>query len=263
MSFKVEKATRIRSKNGAKSGILYPSEEAEKILGDISFGILFSYCFRRFGFPNYGTDSYTSMVSYFVTTPMKGCYLWIDPRPSECSMFGYITSKTLFKKLHRERCKDFIKRWRAVRKFTREKFNDEFATEFTGATERQVGKVAMNWFNANHPELNEWEEVTEDLWRHYWTIQREKAEKYSDLFDKAFPNYKRYDPMKDKKSSTYQANEALKVAIKDLLRPTFVRDCYFNVKGFESKENPMNMEDASYSVEAGLGIDRSYFWGKL
>jgi hypothetical protein len=102
VKFKAEKAKDIKEFRGAKSGTLEPSEEAEKILGKVDFGILFAYLFRRFGYPNYGTDSYKSIASYYLTTPMEDVYLWCDPRPCECSMFGYVYTRDLELKVYEE-----------------------------------------------------------------------------------------------------------------------------------------------------------------
>lgn len=46
---------------------------------EIDYGHLFTYCFRRFGFPNVGSDGYKEIARWVLTTPDKRLLLNISP----------------------------------------------------------------------------------------------------------------------------------------------------------------------------------------
>lgn len=57
---------------------------ADPIIGsvfekDIPYGSLFAYCFRRFGYPNFGWDGYKDLTSYLLTTPLPNLFLRVSP----------------------------------------------------------------------------------------------------------------------------------------------------------------------------------------
>lgn len=45
----------------------------------LDYGHLFTYCFRRFGYPNWGSDSYKDIAQWFMTTPHPDLVLCIRP----------------------------------------------------------------------------------------------------------------------------------------------------------------------------------------
>lgn len=84
--------------SGAAMGIIAPGAIAREVLGDeISFGRLFAYCFRRFGFPNCGSDPYKEIASYTLVTPMKGVFLTVSIKATTSTslMFGYMMPRSL------------------------------------------------------------------------------------------------------------------------------------------------------------------------
>lgn len=54
----------------------------------LDYGHLFAYCFRRFGFPNMGSDSYKDIAQWFLTTPRTDLVLCVRPSVCEESHFS-------------------------------------------------------------------------------------------------------------------------------------------------------------------------------
>src|SRR5208337_4881861 len=46
---------------------------------EMDYGTLFSYLFRRFGYPNQGWDDYKQLAKYILTTPLPDMVLMIVP----------------------------------------------------------------------------------------------------------------------------------------------------------------------------------------
>ncbi|MEX3983808.1 hypothetical protein AB4Y45_33020 [Paraburkholderia sp. EG287A] len=109
---------------GAAGGVIWPGDLAEKVLGpEINFGVLFAYCFRRFGFPNMGGDDLKDIAIYSLTTPMPGVFLRVRISPTNASrlMFGYMLPWDLQREmLDEERATnlEFHKQFSAWRKNT-------------------------------------------------------------------------------------------------------------------------------------------------
>lgn len=82
---------------GAKGGQIWPGDIAIETIGDINFGTLFAYMFRRFGPAEHGSDDYKDIANWFLTTPDKNVVLTVSPNPSGCQhSFGYIVNKDVY-----------------------------------------------------------------------------------------------------------------------------------------------------------------------
>lgn len=46
---------------------------------EVNYGELFAYCFRRFGYPNFGWDDHKELTCYLLTTPRKDMLLRVRP----------------------------------------------------------------------------------------------------------------------------------------------------------------------------------------
>lgn len=57
--------------------------------GELPFGPLFAYLFRRFGYPNAGWDPYKELVKYYLTTPDKDMVLKVTPHVSGSLRLSY------------------------------------------------------------------------------------------------------------------------------------------------------------------------------
>lgn len=64
----------------ASSGCIDPSAYADDVFGgEVSGSLLCCYMMRRFGWPNSGGDSYKDLCTWTITTPMRGLYLSVTP----------------------------------------------------------------------------------------------------------------------------------------------------------------------------------------
>jgi hypothetical protein len=63
----------------------------------LDYGHLFTYCFRRFGFPNWGSDSYKDIAQWFLTTTHPELVLCIRPSvlPEPHFSIHFLTSPEL------------------------------------------------------------------------------------------------------------------------------------------------------------------------
>jgi len=49
---------------------------------EMNYGRLFTYMYRRFGWPEYGSDPYKEIANWFITTPDPAVVLLVTPKPS-------------------------------------------------------------------------------------------------------------------------------------------------------------------------------------
>ena len=63
----------------------------------LDYGHLFTYVFRRWGFPNWGSDSYKDIAQWFLTTPRQDLVLCIRPSvlPEPHFSIHFLTSPEL------------------------------------------------------------------------------------------------------------------------------------------------------------------------
>lgn len=94
---KIWKSTTGEKWHGAKGGEIWPGDIAVKAVGDINYGTLFTYMYRRFGPSEYGSDDYKDIAAWFLTTPNHFVALTVSPNPSGCRhSFGYMVNRNMF-----------------------------------------------------------------------------------------------------------------------------------------------------------------------
>lgn len=99
--FVAKPATIVERMTGAASGVLRPGDLAEEELGEVDWGQLMAYMFRRFGAPNCPSDDYKEICSWILTTPMEGLLLSVRITPSHTSLlFGYLVTHDLNRRLY-------------------------------------------------------------------------------------------------------------------------------------------------------------------
>lgn len=73
------------------------------VKGDLTkdrYGNLFTYMWRRFGPPPFGSDDYKEIANWFITTPMPHVYLGVNPNPSGLLYaFRYAVSSEIIQQL--------------------------------------------------------------------------------------------------------------------------------------------------------------------
>jgi len=204
------------SYTGGAIGIFDPGAAAKKILGDVNYGELMAYCYRRFGPPNNGSDPYKELVRWALTTPMNGLFLSITIRPSETrALFAYLVDENIHSEISKSE--------RQERDAEMMRFRDKW----------------QQWCLQNKGE-------DPPLWAAYeagiakGTPEYSEAELKHSLY---FAEFKAEIGNKDEDevetkiecppdASLYvQAVIALNVTIADLKRPVFVRDVAINATG--------------------------------
>jgi len=74
-------------------------EDVQEIVPNYDYGHTFAYLWRRFGPSIYGSDGYKELVSYVLTTKMKGVYLTCDCYLRSYIAFGIGLSKEIYEKI--------------------------------------------------------------------------------------------------------------------------------------------------------------------
>jgi hypothetical protein len=205
---------------------------------EIDYGHLFAYLFRRFGYPNYGWDSYKNLVCYMLTTPTPNLFLRITP---------YVGSNTElhFQFVTTEEKSRAVRLWEDAPRIDWETRRYDWAesrglpdwmpdwvAKCDEAVKRDLGGSVKTWRDSIHwaqmylwhgdePE-QEFPEVTEFL-------------KELDLFGEKRPGCRRHTGP----ATEWPEDDPLKplalaaiATLKDLQRPVRVRDCAINMYGF-------------------------------
>lgn len=181
--------------SGAMSGVISPGNVAVNVIGDeISFGRLFAYCFRRFGFPNTGADPYKEIAEYRLITPMRGLFLDVSLKAHTSTrlLFGYIMPRDLEYALMAED--------RAS--------NEQFHAEFLAWRQRKGQLLPRD----NGDEYGSAEDMK---------LFRQLLDQY------CAEGGTHYNAM-PKGTKTEAVLEAIRVTLEDLKTPVGVRDCLFS-----------------------------------
>lgn len=80
---------------------------------NMAYGALFSYLFRRFGYPNHPWDGYKEFTKYLLTTPMKEMILQVVPSCDDSTEmhFAFLVPYELYRKFKEYEDKELIA-WR-------------------------------------------------------------------------------------------------------------------------------------------------------
>ncbi len=97
----MKQAENLKGCQGARGGLFYPGNDAEKILGEqydeTFYATSCAYLLRRFGPSRRGCDPYKDLVQYILTTSMEGVFLLVTPCCSVGTSFGYYLSPKIYK----------------------------------------------------------------------------------------------------------------------------------------------------------------------
>jgi hypothetical protein len=201
---------------GAASGAVRPGDIASTVLGEeINFGVLFAYCFRRFGFPNQGGYGFDDIASYQLTTPIPDVFLqvYIKATIRTSLLFGFTMSCDIEEQLHQEH-RDCNKKYHA----------DFLAW-------RQAKGVALP------------SDLSSDFNSEAQAIQFEKLIK---LY--CAEGGSRFKDMR-KGPATEAVLAALRVTLEDIRNPVMVRDNAFSVVNLNCELNPTDDEDNTETVD--------------
>lgn len=188
---------------GASAGTFDPGKLAKVEIGDIDWGRATTYMLRRFGLPNLGHDDYKEIARWLITTPIDGLFLTFISRPHHTSLlFGYVVSKALDARAKMLEMAQREDRWNAY----------------------------VDWSNRMRGEPPPGSDQTLDNYPGpYDTPEKRRA--LADEQDAIFGAFEQDSPRPAPPSEIDEMNNALRVALRDLLTPVGVRDQDINIIG--------------------------------
>lgn len=176
-----------------------PGRIVQGVFGErMSASDMFMYIFRRFGAPSSAGDTFKSGGEYIFTTPMDGLYLTAGVKGSNYTsvLFGYLTTQEFENRLRDER-QAHVRAW-----------HDAFS----------------EWRKAN--------DISEKGFRRDedYTASKKARDAAFKAYDEAFPGineelHQKAGPLRE------EVTAALLSTANDLMRPTNIRDAYFNILG--------------------------------
>ena len=221
---------------GASAGIFDPGTIAQAVLGEVNWGELMGYAYRRFGPPNAGSDPYKGLADWRITTPVPGLFLSIQIGPYGTQhLFGYIMAGDLEKRLSEiefSRRKEVQQRWQAwciqAKGSALLSPYDDPACSY-GSAEFERRRAIMN----------------------AWWAEFEASDAHN-------------APSEVDNTEFERAEDALKAAIEDLKRPVMVRDVAINAFGRTDDERGAvkPFQGAGYFTPPEL-LDDPKLWGQL
>lgn len=250
--YQAQQATDLDGYEGSAGiGFFNPGKYAQEILKICNYGEMFAYLFRRFGYPLFGYDQLKDLAAYRITTPMEGVLLAVYPNPSGVKhSFGYALSEEL-DQICDEATFGPVEEWRKQMMAWAKKEHGTILVSMNYSSEEELDIAASIWLNKQHPDTEE-ENVTENHVKEFWDEQRKTWGKYHEKYKEVEPFPSPYDDG-IQEGIRLQISDALKAAIFDLKRPTYIRDVYINICGrvFDDSDLPPGVDP---SPMAGYGL---------
>ena len=135
---------------GASTGFFNPGAEAYRILGELNYGNVFAYLFRRFGYPCYGWDDYKELTIYYLTTSMDGVVLSIKPSVSTATSFGYMLRHDVHAKCKFESFKPLVYWTKKFKKWVAIKYRIiAFDGFYVNCSKKEIDRAARVWIRKN------------------------------------------------------------------------------------------------------------------
>lgn len=217
----------------AKGGLFDLTEAVQEILGDEpQLGAVFMYLFRRFGYPKFGWDADKQLVQYFITTPMDGVMLVVEPDVTGGGTFRYSLRKDINQACEvedRTPYEGWINRFETWAK-------KEHGIEIIWLFDQDNDKLNRMWqvWVADKQERDFASET--DAHNAFFDDQDIIKRKYLEMYREVGDPFVLPPLVKDRSDDSImkQVNTALCAAIKDLLRPVYVRDMIISIKGVVS-----------------------------
>jgi hypothetical protein len=264
MSFQPIAQLPAKAAQGSSNGIVNPGRLAGAIGFRPNGAWLFAYMFRRFGPPNSISDDHKNLASWCITTPKRGCYLCVTPylgddgsENQRTLSFSYIIENDLYSKA--QKAPPAIRReWRLY-----------WNKIFRWAENRGISIVGNKDLDRRKPLNNHaFGEDTPDNTKRWlvWSNQRDKprpvelnfrllktlpiwiASDISRAYKKSHPNSRRPGHPHENPTVIKQIEKAITTTLRDLMRPTYVRDLSFDANG---RAEESQLQSADYYQHAG------------
>ena len=239
--------------HGAMGGIFDLSDDVKKIVGDLVAGDAFIYLFRRFGYPRFGWDGLKDLVRYYVTTPMEGVLLTIKPNVTGGGTFGYMLREDIDTACEEEELKPYHDWNMRCEVWTLKEHGIEIIKMF----EQDDDKLCRMW-NVWKVDKEERDFTSEkDVYNAFFIDQEAIRVKYVDQYKKIEP-YPKLLPIEERGEDSIikQCHAALCAAIRDMLRPVYVRDVLIDIRGEVRWDETLNQDEDAvmYAARSGCGV---------
>lgn len=245
-----EKIKSLGGYTGAMGGFYDLEKPAETILGELNPGEVFSYLFRRFGYPRHGWDDQKSLVVYYLNTPMEGVILSVHPDITGAGTFGYVLREDIDRQCTEDQFKPYTDWNDKCEAWTLETHQIEIIKIMEQDNEK-LERVWKKWgADKNDVDFKD----IEDAHKHFFDDQESIRNKYINLYKGIEPFPATVAPQdQDKNTTMKQGYQALCATIEDLKRPVFVRDVLINITG---QVRSIDFDEADVlliSDQAGMG----------
>lgn len=242
-----------KTRFGGGGGHINVNRLADEVFGsELSGPWLVCYMLRRFGWPNVGSDPYKDLCTWCLTTPIEGLYLVVRPhltdggrKPPEYPYSANIhfsvasTKEVGAQLLHNPEAE---RHWQRVEKAFRRWWEREGESLYAiGWSTEETDVLVEQWARRDDGTLY-------GLWKRPDDYKPRRLPKkpldfmllwaLSEFLKKAHPGVivesKRTRPRRDT-AFQRRAASALKATLRDLKRPTYVRDLGFSPSGRDDR----------------------------
>ena len=240
---------------GESSCIFELEAAVEEITGELNAGDVFMYLFRRFGYPKFGWDDQKQLVLYRITTPMPGVILMVEPGITGAYTFADIMRKDIAEKYEAEDNKPFTERYERFEAWMIAEKGTETMHIYLEPDNEKLQRVWQTWAAVNKDrDFEDREEAQKAFIDEQARIAQALLEEYAEI-----EPYARPIPLADRPDDSImkQVHNALCDAIRDLLRPVYVRDVMINVAGEVMWSETLNQDKDSVEYAASCGVGDS------
>lgn len=229
--------------SGYASGpAIHPAKLADEVYGKALSGPwLTCYMLRRFGWPNTGSDDHKDLCSWMLTTPVAGLFLVVSPYLGSGGNYHFAVrfDKEVGVELDRDPGRESFRRRRdraiaawwdkrgsklyALGMGKKEGDEDELVHLYGEGRDGTVGGLWRRPLKIDRPP----ESLPKDSMVLWW-MENFIAQKHQEV---KLPNMTAREREHRETAFIHQAKAALQATMRDLLRPTRVRDIGFNPTG--------------------------------
>lgn len=219
------------------SSIIDPDQWAEQMgIEPISGAWLCAYCIRRFGWPNIGSDDHKQLCTWVLTTPVNGFFLGVTPYLVEPSFmhFSVYFTEAVRPKIYEDPQADAVRAEaeQIAKEWWESTGKDRYVLGTTNiprplALYVSESEEGVCGFYERTPEEPPQDFPTENVNWAAWLIRELIRERHPD--EVTFPKHE----LGPRQPTPFQieCKKAVQTVVKDLLRPTYVRDVYFTPHG--------------------------------
>ncbi len=240
----------IKFSGSADLDMIKASDIVKKAIGaEPDFAMIFTYLFRRFGAPTMPQDDYKELCKYVLTTPMENIFLAVYPCASNFN-FGFIYPQDTLRKVCWGNYGEILKWCIRMQEWAKKEhkiniFGNAMSNFSIYNKPNKKGICTLSKSNKSlfMKEINEWLSISYPHWAGKDVVVPQDKQQIviSEFFQYKKDEISKYEKLylKVEKKPSIQSKEGIKLqkdiikaisaTAKDLLRPTYIRDVYFNI----------------------------------